>query len=293
MAKKIGILSDSTCDLPLNLIEQYDIGIIPVYVIFGENEVRQPFYDLKNDEFYRRLNAGEDAKSAVPSPNVIKEKLDEYLKKYDELLIVTLSSKLSAMNQAVNLTVKDNDYKKITVVDSLSGTIETGLVVLIAARELENGKSREEVADYLEKEIVPNVHLISYADTLKFLRKGGRISRLTHLMGQVLNIKPIFYISEGEIISPGRVMLWQSIDKAFHKLIAKVAGKHSYETVFVAHSGNPERCQEFIDYFKSLPNAPEEILMAEVGPAVGVHVGPNTIGFVWVGEYDEAWFKDL
>ena len=79
-------------------------------------------------------------------------------------------------------------------------------------------------------------------------------------------------------------MLWQSIDKAFRKLIAKVAGKHTYETVFVAHSGNPERCQEFIDYFKSLPNAPKEILMAEVGPAVGVHVGPNTIGFVWVGE---------
>ena len=80
-------------------------------------------------------------------------------------------------------------------------------------------------------------------------------------MGRVLNIKPIFHIQEGEIVSPGRVMLWQSIDDAIKKLISKVAGKQKEELVFVAHSGNPERCQELIDYFKSLPNAPKEILI--------------------------------
>ncbi|NHJ40263.1 MAG: DegV family protein [Asgard group archaeon] len=293
MAKRIGLISDATCDLPKEIIEQYDIGIIPVNVIFGENEVRQPFYDLQNEEFYRRINAGENAKSGIPAPKVIKDKLDEYFKKYDELIVITLSSKLSALNQAVNALVIKEKFENITVIDSLCGTIETGLVVLIAAREIAIGKNKEEIVNYIQKEIVPNVNLISYADTLKYLRRGGRISRLTHLMGRALNIKPIFYIKEGEIVSPGRVMLWQNIDTAFKKLMAKVAGNQTYDTIFVAHSGNPERCKEFIEYFKTLPNAPKEILMAEVGPAVGVHVGPNTIGFVWIGKYDEKWFKDI
>ena len=293
MTKKIGLVSDATCDLPRDIIEKYDIGIIPVNVIFGEDEIRQPFYDLQNEEFYRRLNADESAKSGIPAPKKIKDKLDEYLEKYDELIVITVSSKLSALNQAVNLVVKDEKFDKISVIDSLCGTVETGLVVLIAAREIAKGKSKEDVVKYIENEIIPNANLISYADTLKYLRRGGRISRLTHLMGRALKIKPIFYIKDGEIISPGRVMLWQNIDTAFKKLMAKVAGKQTYETVFVAHSGNPERCKQFIEYFKSLPNAPKEILMAEVGPAVGVHVGPNTIGFVWIGEYDESWFKDL
>ena len=290
---KVGIITDSTCDLPIELIKKHDIGIIPVNVIFDDDEVRQPIYDLTNEEFYRRLVAGEDIKSGVSSPKIFKETIDKHLEKYDEIILITLSSKLSAVNQTAQLVVKQFSYENVTVIDSLSGTIETGLVVLLAARKLAEGKSKDEVVKYLEEEVIPNVHLISYAATLKFLRKGGRIGRLTHLMGTVLNIKPIFHIQDGEIVSPGRVMLWQNIEDAIKKLMAKVAGKQKEELVFVAHSGNPKRCQELIDYFKTLPNAPKEILMAEVGPAVGVHVGPDTIGFVWVGEYSDDWFKDL
>ena len=290
---KIGIITDSTCDLPMEFIEKHDIGIIPVNVIFNDTEVRQPIFDLTNEEFYQRLVAGEDIKSGVASPKIFKEVIDKYLEKYDEVILITLSSKLSAVNQTAHLVVKQFGYEKVTVIDSLSGTIETGLVVLLAARKLAAVKSKQEVIDYLEQDIIPNVHLISYAATLKYLRKGGRIGRLTHLMGRVLNIKPIFHIQDGEIVSPGRVMLWQNINDALKKLIAKIPGKQKEDLVFVAHSGNPERCQELIDYFKSLPNAPKEIYMAEVGPAVGVHVGPDTIGFVWVGEYSDEWFKDL
>ena len=290
---KIGIITDSTCDLPLEFIKKHDIGIIPVNVIFNNTEVRQPIFDLTNEEFYSRLVAGESITSGVASPKTFKETIDKHLEKYDEIILITLSSKLSAVNQTAHLVVKQFSFENVIVIDSLSGTIETGLVVLLAARKLAKGKTKQEVIDYLEKEIIPNVHLISYAATLKYLRRGGRIGRLTHLMGRVLNIKPIFHIQDGEILSPGRVMLWRNIEEAIKKLMSKVAGNQKEELVFVAHSGNAEKCQELIEYFKSLPNAPKEIHMAEVGPAVGVHVGPNTIGFVWVGEYSDEWFKDI
>ncbi|MHA1188152.1 MAG: DegV family protein [Candidatus Heimdallarchaeota archaeon] len=141
--------------------------------------------------------------------------------------------------------------------------------------------------------LIPNARLISYASTLKYLRRSGRISRIRHLMGTVLRIKPIFNIEDGMIAAAGSVMLWQSIDDTFLKLLSKVAGEQITDTMFIAHSGNPEKCQELIDYMKSLPNAPKNVLMAEVGPAVGVHVGPNTFGFVWIGNYDPKWFNDL
>jgi len=291
--KKIGIIADSTCDLPVEIIQKYDIGIVPVNVIFNDEEVRQQYINLTTDEFYSRLIAGERVTSGVPPPKVFKDVIDKHLKKYDEVIFLTLSSKLSGVNQTANLVINQFNYKNVFVIDTLSGTIETGLVALIAARELANGKTREEIIKYLETAIIPNVHLISYAATLKYLRRGGRISRLRHLMGTVLNIKPIFHIEKGEIVSPGKVMLWQNIDTTFKKLLAKMAGKQVYETVFIAHSGNPDKCKELIEYLKSLPNAPKEILMAEVGPAVGVHVGPDTFGFVWVGEYSDDWFKNL
>ncbi|NHJ86938.1 MAG: DegV family protein [Asgard group archaeon] len=259
---KVGIITDATCDLPDYLIKKYAIGIVPVNVIFNDDEIRQPYVNLTNEEFYRRLVAGERVTTGVGAPKEFVKVIDEYTEKYDELILITLSSKLSAVYNTASLVKKNMNYENMSVIDSLSGTIETGLVVLIAARELEKGKSRQEVVDYLEKEIIPHVHLISYAATLKYLRRGGRISRLTHLMGRVLNIKPIFHIADGEIVSPGRIMLWQNIDETFKKLLSKVAGSQKIDTMFIAHSGNPEKCQNLIDYMKSIPNAPKEFLMA-------------------------------
>lgn len=291
---KIKIMSDGTCDLPVKIVEKYNIGIVPVNVIFNEEEVRQPYVDLTNDEFYERLVAGENVKTGVPGPKVFKDKFDEAFKEAEEVIMITISSKLSAVYQTALLVKNQFFDDKLTVVDSNSGTIETGLVVYEAVKKLAETNSKEEVLKHLNETVIPNAHLISYAATLKYLRRGGRISRLAHLMGSVLKIKPIFHIGkEGEIVSPGKIMLWQNIDVAFKKLIERVAGHQITDTIFVAHSGNKEKCQKLIDYFKSQPGAPKEILMAEVGPAVGVHVGPETFGFVWIGEYKDEWFEDL
>ncbi|MEA2069723.1 MAG: DegV family protein [Asgard group archaeon] len=289
---KVKIIADSTCDLPENLIKKHNIGIIPLNIIF-EDEVRQQYINITNEEFYERLEAGEEISTGVPSPKVIKEIIEAGLEESEEVLIITLSSKLSGMFQTTSLVVRQFFDEKVTVVDSLCGTIETGLVVLEAARKASAGKSIEEILTYLDETLIPHSHLISYAETLKYLRRSGRISRLTHLMGTVLRIKPIFHIEEGEIVSSGKVMLWQDIIAAIKKLMAKMAGNQIVETMFIAHSGNPEKCQELIDYMKSLPNAPKEVLMAEVGPVVGVHVGPNTFGFVWIGNYYPEWFEHL
>jgi len=200
---------------------------------------------------------------------------------------------MSAVFQMATLAKNEYFDDKVTIVDSFCGTIQTGLVVLEAAKKVKEGKTKEEVLAYLNETLIPNARLISYASTLKYLRRSGRISRIRHLMGVVLRIKPIFNIEDGMIAAAGSVMLWQSIDDAFLKLLTKVAGEQITDTMFIAHSGNPEKCQELIDYMKSLKKKKKNVLMAEVGPAVGVHVGPNTFGFVWIGNYDPKWFDNI
>jgi len=290
---KLKIIADSTCDLPEEIIKKYNIGIVSLNIIFNNEEVRTQYINLTNEEFYQRLSSGESASSGVPSPIIFKEKIDEGLKEADEVIFITLSSKMSAVFQMATLAKNEYFDDKVTIVDSFCGTIQTGLVVLEAAKKVKEGKTKEEVLAYLNETLIPNARLISYASTLKYLRRSGRISRIRHLMGVVLRIKPIFNIEDGMIAAAGSVMLWQSIDDAFLKLLTKVAGEQITDTMFIAHSGNPEKCQELIDYMKSLPNAPKNVLMAEVGPAVGVHVGPNTFGFVWIGNYDPKWFDNI
>jgi DegV family protein with EDD domain len=290
--KKLKIVADSTCDLPVEIIEEYDISIIPLNIIFGD-EVRQQYVNITNEEFYTRLVNGEDVTTGVPPPSVFKEVIEKALEEAEEVIVITLSSKLSGTHQTAKQVVDEYFSDRAVVVDTLCGTIQTGLVVYETAKKIAEGESKEQVLQYLKDTLIPNAHLISYAATLKYLQRSGRISRLSRYMGTVLRIKPIFHIEDGLIVAPGRVMLWQSIDDTFKKLMHKVAGQHIVETAFIAHSGNPEKCQELIDYFKSIPNAPKDIRMAEVGPAVGVHVGPDTFGFVWIGNYDEKWFEDL
>ncbi len=290
---KLKIIADSTCDLPVEIIKKYNIGIVPLNIIFNNEEVRTQYVNLTNEEFYQRLSSGESASSGVPSPAIFKEKFDEGLKEADEVIFIALSSKMSAVFQMATLAKNEYFDDKVTIVDSFCGTIQTGLVVFEAAKQVKEGKTKKEVLEYLTEILIPNARLISYASSLKYLRRSGRISRIRHLMGTVLRIKPIFHIADGMIASAGSVMLWQSIDDAFLKLLTKVAGEQITDTMFIAHSGNPEKCQELIDYMRSLPNAPKNVLMAEVGPAVGVHVGPNTFGFVWIGNYDKKWFNDI
>lgn len=292
MVKKIQIVADATFDLPIELIEKYDIDFIPLRIVF-EDEIRQQYIDLPNKEFYDRLVAGESPTTGVPPPKIIKDMIDKALEKAEEVIVFTISSQLSGVYSTVSLVVKQFFDEKVTVIDSRCATLQYGLLVLEVARKLEKGASKQELIDYAQ-ELIPKTHLISAAATLKYLRRSGRISRIQSLIGEILRIKPIFHINEeGLLEAPGRIMLGKSLFEAFKKLVEKIAGNQQVETVFIGYSGNIEKAKELVEHFRKQPNAPEEILIGEVGPAIGVHVGPDTIGIAWIGEYDEQWFDDL
>lgn len=288
--KKLGIVADSTCDLHPDYIKKFDIGIVPLKMVFDNEEVRYQGVDITNEEFYRRLTDGELPTTGAPSPKAFKEVIDKHLEKYEEVLVFCIGNKLSATFSTATMVKKQFYDDRVTVIDTNTLSITISLILLPAARMVAEGKSKEEVLEFVNKTI-PHTQVFGGAKTLKYLRKGGRLSRTSYIIGSLLNFKPLVSVEEGKIVSPGRVRGEDGLMTHMKTVADKIAENHMSELVIVGHCANAEEAQVAYDYLKGLPNAPKEIVLWDIGPVIGTHLGPGTIGFVWVGEFKEEWVK--
>lgn len=284
----VKIIADSTCDLPPAILKRYNIGTIPVNVILGDNVYSQ--YDLTNDAFYSRMAAGELASTGVPSPNVFKNAFDEALEEFNEVIVFTVSSKLSGVFQTATIVAKQfyND-NQITIIDSAAATLQLGLAVYEAAKFALEGKTREEIVTFANNVLIPKNNILGVIATLKNLKRSGRIGTISWLVGSLLSVKPLLQLEDGLIVSPGKV---RNLDHGMSllQITGRFASEHrEVDTLFCAHARNPERGKELVDFFKDLPNPASEIICGEIGPSMGTHIGPGAFGFAWIGKYDKEW----
>lgn len=285
----VKIVADSTCDLPIAITKNLDIEIIPANVIF-DNKIYS-HYNISNDEFYQRLAKGEMPSTGVPAPNVFKKAFDNALNTTDDVIVLTLSKKLSAMFQTATLVVNNFFDERITIVDSETVTLEMGLIAYLAAKQAKEGVSKEEILQTINDFLIPNSQLIGIVDTLKYLKKSGRVSTISWLIGSVLSIKPIIRIEDGLIKSPGKVRGKVHAIEILEDVAQKIVANKKSDSIIVGHSHDLERALEFEKLIKELPDAPTDILVGEIGPVVGTHLGPGAIGFAWIGDFAEEWIK--
>ncbi|NPE06663.1 MAG: DegV family protein [Asgard group archaeon] len=285
----VKIVADSTCDLPISVIKNLDIEIIPANVIFDDQIFSH--YEINNDEFYQRLAKGEMPSTGVPAPKVFKTAFDNALKSSDEAIVFTLSKKLSAMFQTATLVVKNFFDERVTIVDSETVTLEMGLITYLAAKRAKEGATKEEILQTINDFLIPNSQLIGVVDTLKFLKRSGRISTISWLIGSVLSIKPIVHIEDGLIKSPGKVRGKEHALEILETVAQKIVENKKSDSIIVGHSHDLVRALEFEKIIKELPDAPSDILIGEIGPVVGTHLGPGAIGFAWIGDFAEEWIK--
>ena len=286
---KVKIVADSTCDLPIAIIKNFDIEIIPANVIFGDQIYSH--YDISNDEFYQRLKKGEMSSTGVPAPKVFKTAFDNALKNADELIVFTLSKKLSAMFQTGTLVVNNFFDERVTIVDSETVTLEMGIITYLAAKQAKDGAIKEELLKYISEFLIPNSQLLGVVDTLKYLKRSGRISTISWLIGSVLSIKPIVRIEDGLIKSPGKVRGKEHALEIMETVAQKIVANKKSDSIVVGHSNDLESALKFEKIIKELPDAPTDILIGEIGPVVGTHLGPGAIGFAWIGDFAEDWIK--
>ncbi len=269
----VKIVTDSTSDLPQNLIEEYDITVVPAYVQFGGKTYRDGV-DISQDEVYHKMvNENIIVKTSQPPPADFITAYKKLLAETDEIISLLVTSKLSGIyNSAVQAKEMIGAGKRIEVVDSMAASMGLGLTTLSAARMAQAGDSMIEIMEEI-KSSLSRTHLWGIFDTLKYLFLGGRIGKAKALLGGVLHVKPMLTMSNGELQPTG---LARSRSKAMDKLFEHVKNSLNIQDVAVVHSTTPDDAQSLKDRIGTILDK-NNIIISRLGPALGVHGGPGTL----------------
>ena len=269
----VKIVTDSLSDITSDLARELGITTVPVYVRFGE-EVYRDRVEMTTEEFYRRLVQGPVLPTTTqPPPGDFLNVFNKLAKETDEILVVTLSSKLSGTYQsALQAKSMAEEKCRIEVIDSQTVVMGLGVIVISAAKAAQAGAKLDELVDLVHKAI-PRSHAVMSFDTLKYLAKGGRIGKAKSFLGSVLSFKPILTVKEGEVSPVTRV---RSRAAGMDYLYNFVAGFSKIEELAVEHATTPDDADELVERLGSLfPK--ERIYRSTVSPVIGTYVGPHVL----------------
>lgn len=277
MAEKIAIMTDSTCDIPREIIEELNIRVVPLRILFEDGEYRDQV-DITAEEVYQRLPY-EIPSTSLPSPADVVATFEEIKEAgYTQVVAIHISSGLSGTAQMISNLSHQIEDLDIKVIDSKNISMGLGYTVIEAARKVQAGASYEEVCLHVEQSL-KKMKVYFVLETLEYLTKGGRIGKVAGTLGKILNLKPIITVNEEGVYTThakvrGRK---QSIDRLFDTVKTHLAkSKHN---VAVCHGAAKEEAQELMERIKGFGNV-GELLSGHVSPVIGVHTGPGTLGLV-------------
>jgi DegV family protein with EDD domain len=271
----VKLVTDSTADIPPQVASALGIHVVPLYVHFGD-EVYRDGVDLSPSEFYRKLATSKSMPTtATVSPAEFAQIYDNLSEGSNEILVIVLSSKLSATYQ-IALRGKELSQKKgcrIEVVDSRLVLMPLGLVVIAAAKEAQTGTGMDQVIDTAQK-ATSRVHVRMAFDTLEYVRKGGRIGAARAFLGTLLNLKPILTIRNG-VTTP--VARERTRAKAVEHLRLFAASFTNIKEMAVEYTTTPEEAAALARSLDSV--FPKELTyVSAVGAVMGTHLGPGALG---------------
>lgn len=276
----VKIIVDSACDISREEADQWGVVLIPLKTVFGEEE----FLDgltISHDEFFEKLTKTD----AFPQTSQIPPfEYMEYFEKIhadeDTAVCITISSKLSGCFQSA--VVASSEYgETIQVVDSGNASLGERLIVKRAVELRDAGKSAGEIKETLDEE-KKNIRLVALLDTLEYLKKGGRISTATALVGSMLSIKPVIAIKDGEVKVLGKARGAKNGSNLLTELVEKEGGINFQMPYCLAYSGTSDgQIQKYIKAHEALfieHVKADEIPITSIGSAIGTHIGPGAIG---------------
>ncbi len=271
----VKVITDSTSDLPHDLAESLGIEIVPANVHFG-NDTFKDGVDLSPDAFYDRLTHDDDfPRTSQPSPGEFIQVYEKIGGNADGIVSIHVSSKLSGTyNSAIQARQETGGACPIEVVDSQQATMGLGLTVIAAARAANDGGSTEEVAD-VARSAAGRASLFAALDTLEFLQKGGRIGKAKAMLGSLLKFKPIIIVRDGEVQQLARE---RTFNKAVARLEQTARDMAPVEDLAVVYSTERGDAERIADSLRGLLPDGKDPVIARIGPAVGAHAGPGSIG---------------
>lgn len=283
---KFEIYTDSSCDLPKDIVEQYDIKVMQLEVIIDDNE---PVLnkDIEAKAFYQQLRDGANAKTAAMTPGYFAEHAKESLKEGKDILYIGFTSGLSVTyhNGAMMLEELQEKYpeRKMLAIDTLCASVGEGLLVHYAALQREAGASMEKIYEGVMA-MKDKIHHQVTVDDLFFLQRGGRISAATAIAGSVLGVKPMIHVTEeGKLDTIGKIRGRKSAMKELVNKMKSNADVDRWNYVFISHGDCEEdatRVKEMVE--EGFPQA--QVIISDVGPVIGAHTGPGVIALCYLGK---------
>lgn len=275
----IRIVTDSTCDLPRELLEKYPITVVPMYIHVGEQSFRDGI-ELSRQEFYERLPEFKPAPTtAAPGPEVFRQVYEQLAAEgATEILSIHISVKLSAVCTIATRAAAETKEVPVTIFDSRQLSLGTGFQVLAAAQAAEAGRSMSEILSMLE-DLIPRIRVFAALDTLEFLRRSGRMNFAISFLGTLLQIKPLMKMYNGDPTAE-RIRTRQ---RAIKRLIELLQEAGPLEKVALLHSNAQARARDLLA--KVQPMLPAgDVMLEGINPAIGSHIGPGVVGFAVISQ---------
>jgi DegV family protein with EDD domain len=269
----VKVVTDSTSDLPHQLIKELDITVVPAYVGFGGKTYRDGI-DISQDEVYQKMvTENTPGTTSQPPPADFANAYRKLLKETDEIASIHVTSKLSGVyNSALQGKDMVKGENRIAVVDSLLTSMGLGLLTITAARLAKTGESLTSIVEELRQSI-PNIRIWALFDTLKYTLQGGRLGKAKALLGSVLPVKAILTMRDGELHPAG---IARTRAKGIERLIDNLKSAINVQEVAVVHSTTPDDAQTLKERISTIFDK-SPIHVSRLGPALGVHAGPGAL----------------
>ena len=281
----VKIISDSTSDLSKDLIEKYDISILPLHVLFGSEE-HEDGVDVTPDEIYRWSDANKTTpKTSAPSLERAMEILKPYVDEGREVIAFSIASGMSTTGNVIRLAAEALEAEAlVTVIDSANLSTGIGLLIIEAAVMAQEGKSAGEIAAYIET-LKPLVRASFVVDTLIYLHRGGRCSGLAAMAGGVLKLHPRIAVKDGKM-APGKKYRGK-IDKVIMDYVKDMEAdlkNAKKDRVFITHSGCDKNIVDKVRAYLESLDVFDEVLETRAGSVISSHCGPGTLGVLFISK---------
>ena len=276
---KIAVVTDSTAHIPDNLLEGLDISVIPVWLLWDNDRLRDGV-DIEPPAFYRRLKQSRTLPTtSQPSIGEFETVYRQLATEAEAIVSVLVSSKISGTVASAQAAVERLPELKIRIVDALSSSMGLGFAALAAAKAAAAGKSLDEVVTAAE-EIRDKVHLLFVVETLEYLHRGGRIGGARRMLGTALKIKPLLHLKDGLIESLSQARTKSKAIALMLEIAEERLGGKPMAEAAVVDIDSPQEGDRVAEQVKERFGL-SVVHRSGVSPVVGTHVGPGTVGIAF------------
>ena len=280
------IITDSVCDLPAPMLAELNVKTVPLHILFRGQSLPDSV-DAGLKEIYDGMRAGEAPSTAAANPQGWAAVMEPVLEAGQDVLVLGFSSGLSTTYQSAVIAARELEEKypqrKIRVVDTLSAALGQGLLVWYACKMRDKGLSLDELVDWVAENRFHICHWFT-VDDLMHLKRGGRVSAATALVGTMLQIKPVLHVDDnGKLINMEKVRGRKASIQALAKKLDELGTGYDNSTVFICHGDCPEEAQKLKELVCRRPGV-QEVFVGNLGAVIGAHAGPGTLALFFMGK---------